>query len=71
LRVEAKTIDKDYERENDHPWGLHNNLLVLDCPKRKFLERGQCQTGEVLLVGIALPRECLTIEMFMKYGSCI
>jgi hypothetical protein len=36
LRRQVKTAANKYERKNDHPWGLHNNLLILNCPKKKI-----------------------------------
>jgi hypothetical protein len=48
LRREVKTAAKKSERENDHPRGLHNNLLIWDYPKRKSW-RGQGLPGYLLL----------------------
>ena len=57
MRREVEAAAYKCKRENDHPWGLHNNLLHLNCHEEEILERGEGLTG-VPLVGIALPREC-------------
>src|SRR5579859_3071713 len=33
LRRKIKTAAYKSERENDRPWGIHDNLLHLNCPR--------------------------------------